>query len=644
MGSSLSTDYSEADAVSVKVDGKWQRGKVVSAERDAQQWTSICVALSDGAQVNLDMSTDSNRIKRVTRRSSLGSSTSSRADGTRRRLGLKRLLSSNNGSSTSLTVSPKSRRFSGAAQELEDQDDSSSITEACSSDSAAAGGADGSAAMDEVACDATAAAPALPALTAVQPAEHQLPLSQQLQHAGDDEAELALTTPPAPPSSPLLQLQPPPVQLLQPLQQQQQQQQQQPQPLQEQQQQQQPQQQQQQQPQQQHPKRVHAGMAVMCLDMFNSKFTGEAMAKWRLADIVQLHYSRGSSGASSSSGPRSVTVHFDGWSDKHNITIDLVSQWDRLAVHISNELAVAQGTPLSGSARLTSYSVFCYRAAAAGATASTAAARASLPAIEAQQQHVHYQSDANGGDAAFPAQPRPTLRLVPGLRIEALTLHTLPDARRVRRWRGARVVRVTPPTEMHPGEALIHISGAPPASDFWLSGGSLSQRLRPAGASRRQAAASNSRNSGGSGNDSSSSSVTSASQGASSSRRTSAPGAVQHSSRPLHYDSEQAQQKQQQPQRRASTTAASTGGRRPGSSSREAEERRRQQQQQLLRQQQDEQDAEDERRDRAFRRAMYKKGLEVVEVDPDGNCLFRSVSCCCCLKCVQYAWQCNAVS
>jgi hypothetical protein len=278
--------------------------------------------------------------------------------------------------------------------------------------------------------------------------------------------------------------------------------------------------------------------------------------------------------------------------------------------------------------------VFCYRAALAGAAAAAAAAgatagasaaaiRASVPAIEAQQQHVHYQSDASG--EAGPARPRPTLRLVPGLRIEALTLHTLPDARRVRRWRGARVVRVTPPTEMHPGEALIHISGASPASDFWLSGGSLSQRLRPAGASRRQAAASNSRNSGGSGNDSSSSSVTSASHGAS--RRTSAPAAVQQHSKQLHFSTEPAQQQQQQQQQRrasTSTTAVSSTSRRPSSSSaRETEERRKLQ---LLRQQQDEQDAEDERRDRAFRRAMYKKGLEVVEVDPDGNCLFRSVS------------------
>eukprot|EP00953_Heterococcus_sp_UTEX-ZZ885_P024261 13275-Heterococcus_DN1.PRE.1 len=116
MGSSLSIDYSEADAVSVKVDGKWQKGKVVSAERDDQQWTSVCVAVGD-REVNIDMSTDNNRIKRASRRTSLGSSTSSRSsDGSRRRLGLKRLLSSNNGSNTSLTISPKSRRFSGAAQ------------------------------------------------------------------------------------------------------------------------------------------------------------------------------------------------------------------------------------------------------------------------------------------------------------------------------------------------------------------------------------------------------------------------------------------------------------------------------------------------------------------------------------------------
>eukprot|EP00953_Heterococcus_sp_UTEX-ZZ885_P024259 13274-Heterococcus_DN1.PRE.1 len=70
MGSSLSIDYSEADAVSVKVDGKWQKGKVVSAERDDQQWTSVCVAVGD-REVNIDMSTDNNRIKRASRRTSL---------------------------------------------------------------------------------------------------------------------------------------------------------------------------------------------------------------------------------------------------------------------------------------------------------------------------------------------------------------------------------------------------------------------------------------------------------------------------------------------------------------------------------------------------------------------------------------------
>lgn len=65
---------------------------------------------------------------------------------------------------------------------------------------------------------------------------------------------------------------------------------------------------------------IKDGMAIMCLDIFNSKYTGEKMARWRAATIKEFNHES-----------LQVLIHFEGWKDKHNIILQLPDDLGRLA-------------------------------------------------------------------------------------------------------------------------------------------------------------------------------------------------------------------------------------------------------------------------------------------------------------------------
>jgi len=73
--------------------------------------------------------------------------------------------------------------------------------------------------------------------------------------------------------------------------------------------------------------KFRVGLKVICQDQFPSKYTGKTMFKWRPAEIVALETRRGSSQKTTR-----VKVHFDMWSDRHDIWLDLHTQWDRLGL------------------------------------------------------------------------------------------------------------------------------------------------------------------------------------------------------------------------------------------------------------------------------------------------------------------------
>lgn len=98
------------------------------------------------------------------------------------------------------------------------------------------------------------------------------------------------------------------------------------------------------------PDGIHIGMAVICQDFFVSKYTGYELAKWREAEIVNLE-------------PSSVdviaTVSFNGWQSKHDVKLSLKDEWNRLALPgtLSDE-QMLNGTPLEGDQSYQSYGVF----------------------------------------------------------------------------------------------------------------------------------------------------------------------------------------------------------------------------------------------------------------------------------------------
>jgi hypothetical protein len=64
---------------------------------------------------------------------------------------------------------------------------------------------------------------------------------------------------------------------------------------------------------------INVGMQLYCLDQFKSKYTGEILHKWRLANIVSIDDNG------------NVVIHFDGWSSYHDITLNLHDNISRLS-------------------------------------------------------------------------------------------------------------------------------------------------------------------------------------------------------------------------------------------------------------------------------------------------------------------------
>jgi hypothetical protein len=84
---------------------------------------------------------------------------------------------------------------------------------------------------------------------------------------------------------------------------------------------------------------IKIGMAIFCLDIFNSKYTGEKMARWRAASICGFD-------------PKTLRlqIHFEGWKDKHDIFLQLPDDLARLAPgEILNDHEKFEGHLLSES-------------------------------------------------------------------------------------------------------------------------------------------------------------------------------------------------------------------------------------------------------------------------------------------------------
>lgn len=84
---------------------------------------------------------------------------------------------------------------------------------------------------------------------------------------------------------------------------------------------------------------IKNGMAIMCLDIFNSKYTGEKMARWRAASISEFNHET-----------LQVLIHFEGWKDKHDIILKLPEDLGRLApAEILNDQEKLEGHFLNES-------------------------------------------------------------------------------------------------------------------------------------------------------------------------------------------------------------------------------------------------------------------------------------------------------
>lgn len=82
-------------------------------------------------------------------------------------------------------------------------------------------------------------------------------------------------------------------------------------------------------------KALTVNQTLMCLDEFNSKYTGELLRRWREATIQEIISST------------VVRIRFVGWSDKHDIQLNLDHEWIRLApLDILSDEQIFQGLPL----------------------------------------------------------------------------------------------------------------------------------------------------------------------------------------------------------------------------------------------------------------------------------------------------------
>jgi hypothetical protein len=84
---------------------------------------------------------------------------------------------------------------------------------------------------------------------------------------------------------------------------------------------------------------IRNGMAIFCLDVFHSKYTGERMARWRAATIREFN-------------PETlqVLIHFEGWKDKHDIILHFPDDIGRLApADILNDQEKLEGQLLNES-------------------------------------------------------------------------------------------------------------------------------------------------------------------------------------------------------------------------------------------------------------------------------------------------------
>lgn len=81
---------------------------------------------------------------------------------------------------------------------------------------------------------------------------------------------------------------------------------------------------------------VAIGQALLCRDEFQSKYTGEWMAKWRKAKVVATEPER-----------RRILVHYDGWSDAFDIWVDLSQEISKIApVSLLNKEECDKGVAL----------------------------------------------------------------------------------------------------------------------------------------------------------------------------------------------------------------------------------------------------------------------------------------------------------
>jgi len=84
---------------------------------------------------------------------------------------------------------------------------------------------------------------------------------------------------------------------------------------------------------------------ILCQDHFVSKFTGETMCRWREASVARII------------SESIVRIHFEGWADKHDIQIDLSTEWNRISLQeIMTEQQILDGTALDVSQEETVFS------------------------------------------------------------------------------------------------------------------------------------------------------------------------------------------------------------------------------------------------------------------------------------------------
>lgn len=69
-------------------------------------------------------------------------------------------------------------------------------------------------------------------------------------------------------------------------------------------------------------KAIHKGLRLLCMDRFQSKYTGEELCKWRPIEVRVYD---------GSSKTTKMKIHYEGWSDAYDIWVDLIEQAFALA-------------------------------------------------------------------------------------------------------------------------------------------------------------------------------------------------------------------------------------------------------------------------------------------------------------------------